>query len=78
MIKKKKKKTHFSKTKKKVALQQDRPETNKLNLDIMNECYKIHYQANSFYDFASWLKLGYCGRHCNNTEEGFQLFLKYS
>ena len=70
--------SNITKKKIKVTLQQDRPETNKLNLDIMNECYKIHFEANSFYGFSDWLKLGYCGRHCNNTEEGFQLFLKYS
>jgi len=54
------------------------PQNNKLNLDIMNESYKIHFEANSFYGFDDWFKLAFCGRNINNTEEGFQLFLKYS
>ena len=46
---------------------------NQLNLDIMNESYKIHFEANSFYGFDDWFKLAFCGRNINNTEEGFQL-----
>lgn len=51
---------------------------NKLNLDIMNEFYKIHFDAGSFKGFDDWFKLAYCGRHLNNTQEGYELFLKYS
>ena len=51
---------------------------NKLNLDIMNEFYSIHFELGHFETFSDWFKLAYCGRHLNNTKEGYELFFKYS
>jgi len=44
----------------------------------MNEFYSIHFELGHFETFSDWFKLAYCGRHLNNTKEGYELFFKYS
>jgi hypothetical protein len=56
----------------------DDPVITTFNLELMDEVFKIHYEAGNFNDFNNWRDVGWLGRHLNNTKEGFELFLKYS
>ena len=48
------------------------------NLEVMNIIYKIHYEKGNLNHFEEWKSVLWIGRHLNNTDEGFKLFLKYS
>ena len=54
-------------------------EVNELfNLDIMNSLYKIYYDKGYMNKYDTWKRVLWVGRHLNNSDEGFKLFLKYS
>ena len=44
----------------------------------MNAIYKIRYESGDMADYDRWLKVLWVGRHLNNTEGYYNLFLKYS
>lgn len=48
------------------------------NLDVMDKIYQIRYENGDMNHFDDWLKVLWVGRHLNNTEGSFKLFLKYS
>ncbi len=54
-------------------------EVNELfNLDVMNSLYKIYYGQGYMNNYDTWKRVLWVGRHLNNSDEGFKLFLKYS
>jgi len=70
--------TKIPKPSKKIVNYIDYPKNEILDLKVVNELYKIHYEAGSFNGFNDWFNLAFCGRNINNTPEGFKLFIKYS
>jgi len=48
------------------------------DLTVMNAIYKIRYENGDLVDYDRWLKVLWVGRHLNNTEGSYKLFLKYS
>jgi len=44
----------------------------------MNVIYTIRYENGDLNNYDTWLKVIWVGRHLNNTEGSFKLFLKYS
>ena len=48
------------------------------NLEVMDAIYKIRFENGDLNNFDNWLKVCWVGRHLNNTEGSFKLFLKYS
>jgi hypothetical protein len=48
------------------------------DLTVMNAIYKIRYENGDMADYDTWLKVLWVGRHLNNIEGSYKLFLKYS
>ena len=54
-------------------------EINKFSIETMDIIYKILFDNNYFNDgLKQWLKVAYMCKHCNNSQESFNLFHKYS
>jgi len=54
-------------------------EINKFSIETMEVIYKILFDNNYFNDgLNKWLKVAYMCKHCNNTQESFNLFHHYS
>lgn len=51
---------------------------NKFDITIMNKIFEILYDNDYFNDTDLWLKVGFSARNCNNSEECYKLFKKYS
>jgi hypothetical protein len=59
-------------------VQNEVPLIEKFDIELMTAIYQIHFDKGHFGNAGDWVQLCFLGRHLNNTEAGFKLFLDFS